>query len=182
MPGPLAVAVTVKGTALPLSCPDALPAIVRPPPQTAVNVPAIDVAVCVEIWYLKLPHVVGLGRTGRAFDSHRPTSEVAVEPAVAPGVGAADAAGDGVGPAMLVACSKAHPMPDNDDTSPTISAKVLVIFITSSGRRVRFCRPGVQKTSKTGQNGTVEVVKCRWLANRPSTRCRPFELPDFARL
>lgn len=47
----------------------------RPPPQTPVNVPAIDEAVCVVIWYLKLPHELGLGSVGNGLDAHVPTND-----------------------------------------------------------------------------------------------------------
>jgi hypothetical protein len=42
MPGMLAVPLTVSETTVPSSVPDTLPAMARPPPQTAVNVPEID--------------------------------------------------------------------------------------------------------------------------------------------
>jgi hypothetical protein len=42
MPGMLAVPVAVNVTAVPLSVPDALPEIVRPPPHFPVNVPEMD--------------------------------------------------------------------------------------------------------------------------------------------
>ena len=48
-PGPVPVPVTVIATFVPLSCPVALPLIEMPPPQSPVNVPAIDDAVCVAI-------------------------------------------------------------------------------------------------------------------------------------
>ena len=45
-PGPVPVPFTVIATLVPLNWPVALPLIVMPPPQSPVNVPAIDVGVC----------------------------------------------------------------------------------------------------------------------------------------
>ena len=67
IPGMLAVPVAVNVTAVPLSVPDALPEIVRPPPHWPVNVPAMDVGVWLAIWYWKLPHVFGSGKVGAAL-------------------------------------------------------------------------------------------------------------------
>src|SRR5262245_24125558 len=67
MPGMLAVPVAVNVTAVPLSVPDALPEIVRPPPHFPVNVPEMDEDVWLVIWYWKLPHVFGSGKVGAAL-------------------------------------------------------------------------------------------------------------------
>ena len=54
--------------------PDAVPDIVTPPPQTALNVPESVVAVWLTTWNWKLPHVFTEGTpAGKAADVHRPT-------------------------------------------------------------------------------------------------------------
>jgi hypothetical protein len=87
LPDPSSVSVTFVPSTCPL--PDA--EIVRPLPQTAVKVPAIDVAVCDAIWYWKLPHVFGDGSDGAVLvvvdcEVQMPTSDV-LDEAVVPDVG-----------------------------------------------------------------------------------------------
>jgi hypothetical protein len=72
----LAVPWAVIDTAVPFSVPEASPEMLTPPPHVALNVPEIDVEVCVVIWYWKLPQLVGLGSAGSALvDAHVPTSD-----------------------------------------------------------------------------------------------------------
>src|SRR5882762_524201 len=101
-----------------------------PPPQTPVNVPAIDVGVWLETWYWKLPHVDGLGSTGSAFDSQSPTSD-AVVAALVLGLAAAMAATlAALGASVLAVCSKAHPTAATVDASATSKEKVRFMVIT----------------------------------------------------
>jgi hypothetical protein len=109
VPGTAAEPVAVIATAVPLITPDAVPAIVTPPPQTALNVPESVVAVWLTIWNWKLPQVFTEGSpAGRAADVHRPTrDEFEAELLFALAAGADAAGADALGAATLVVeCSK----------------------------------------------------------------------------
>jgi hypothetical protein len=112
VPGTAAEPVAVIATAVPFITPDAVPAIVTPPPQAAVKVPEIVVAVWLTIWNWKLPQVFAEGTpAGKAADVHRPTRDefegALLLFAVPAGADAAGAAA--LGAAMLVVeCSKPH--------------------------------------------------------------------------
>jgi hypothetical protein len=116
IPGMAAVPLTVIETAVPLICPDTLPSMASPPPQTAVNVPVIAEAFWLVIWYLKFPHVLGSGSVGIALaDAQVPTRDgvAGVLPTPGPlpvpfpalGVVPVDV-GTEVGTRTLVVCSK----------------------------------------------------------------------------
>jgi hypothetical protein len=108
LPDPFTVIVAF----VPLSCPVALPDTVRPFPHDAVKVPSIDVDVCEEISYWRLPHVLAEGSDA---ELHTPTIDGDVLPGVVgdEGVGL-DAGVDVVAPDVdvgertLDACSKPH--------------------------------------------------------------------------
>ena len=69
---PLAVTLTVVALA---SCPDAVPAMVTPPPHSAVKLPAKVVDVWAVTAHPKLPQLVGVGVVV-AWDDHWPVSGV----------------------------------------------------------------------------------------------------------
>src|SRR5262245_24877725 len=110
-------------TLVPFSSPCADADITRPPPQLAVNVPAIEFDVCVAIWYWKLPHVVALGSVGCvSWDVQTPTSEGDV-PVGAPGVGFDADAPDELGATTLVACWNPQPAAASAAAMTTASGK-----------------------------------------------------------
>src|SRR6185436_18867958 len=66
--------VAVIDSAVPFSCPAALPEIARPLAHSPVKPPEIDVPTWDVIWYRKPAHVFGLEPGGSAGETHVPMS------------------------------------------------------------------------------------------------------------
>ena len=119
-PGTVAVPVTVYGTSLPVTWPDAVPVAEMPLAQVALKVPLSDVPLWLVICHENAEHDEA-ARPTSGFDAHVPSSDGVAEPA------------DPVGARSVPDCSIPAHAPENRARERT-PARMIRVIVAACGR------------------------------------------------
>jgi hypothetical protein len=138
LPDPSSVNVTLVPSTRPLADAE----IVNPLPQIAVNVPAIEFAVCDAIWYWKPPQLFADGSVGAVAvcDVQIPTSVGVLVVGAGAGFDPVALLVLDVGASTLDACSNPHAANVTEATRAITRVSCLVIVVTNLSRPGRICR------------------------------------------